>query len=54
MAYCLRETGAIQAVGKLRGAWLYEQPPGKPRDFRSPRRLAWWETRRLSEEFSEH
>lgn len=26
MAYCLRETGAIQSVGKLRGAWLYEQP----------------------------
>jgi hypothetical protein len=25
MAYCLRETGAIQSVGKLRGAWLYEQ-----------------------------
>jgi hypothetical protein len=24
MAYCLRETGAIQSVGKLRGAWLYE------------------------------
>lgn len=26
MAYCLRETGAVQSVGKLRGAWLYEQP----------------------------
>jgi len=26
MAYCLRQTGAIQQVGKLRGAWLYEQP----------------------------
>jgi hypothetical protein len=26
MAYCLRETGAIQSVGKLRGAWLYERP----------------------------
>jgi hypothetical protein len=25
MAYCLRETGAIQSVGKLRGAWLYER-----------------------------
>ena len=25
MAYCLREMGAIQSVGKLRGAWLYEQ-----------------------------
>jgi hypothetical protein len=25
MAYCLRKTGAIQSVGKLRGAWLYEQ-----------------------------
>jgi hypothetical protein len=24
MAYCLRETGAIQSVGKLRGAWLYK------------------------------
>jgi hypothetical protein len=24
MAYCLRHTGAIQQVGKLRGAWLYE------------------------------
>jgi hypothetical protein len=24
--YCLRETGAVQSVGKLRGAWLYEQP----------------------------
>jgi hypothetical protein len=24
MAYCLRRTGAIQSVGKLRGAWLYE------------------------------
>jgi hypothetical protein len=26
MAYCLRETGAIQSVGKLRGAWLYQRP----------------------------
>jgi hypothetical protein len=26
MAYCLRQTGAIQSVGKLRGAWLYERP----------------------------
>jgi hypothetical protein len=26
MAYCLRQTGAIQPVGKLRGAWLYEHP----------------------------
>ncbi|MEX0614178.1 MAG: hypothetical protein WD738_02395 [Pirellulales bacterium] len=26
MAYCLRETGAIQSVGKLRGTWLYERP----------------------------
>jgi hypothetical protein len=26
MAYCLRQTGAIQSVGKFRGAWLYEQP----------------------------
>jgi hypothetical protein len=26
MAYCLRETGAIQSVGKFRGAWLYERP----------------------------
>jgi hypothetical protein len=24
MAYCLRQTGAIRAVGKRRGAWLYE------------------------------
>jgi hypothetical protein len=24
MAYCLRKTGAIEAVGKQRGAWLYE------------------------------
>jgi hypothetical protein len=24
MAYCLREMGAIKAVGKLRGAWLYK------------------------------
>jgi len=24
MAYCLRQTGAVQSVGKLRGAWLYE------------------------------
>lgn len=29
MAYCLRHMGAIQQVGKLRGAWLYEQIPGK-------------------------
>lgn len=26
MAYCLREMGAVQSVGKLRGAWLYERP----------------------------
>jgi hypothetical protein len=25
MAYCLRHMGAVQSVGKLRGAWLYEQ-----------------------------
>lgn len=25
MAYCLRNTGALNPVGKLRGAWLYEQ-----------------------------
>jgi hypothetical protein len=24
MAYCMRKCGAIQSVGKLRGAWLYE------------------------------
>jgi hypothetical protein len=29
MAYCLRQTGAVQSVGKLRGAWLYEQPETK-------------------------
>jgi hypothetical protein len=29
MAYCLRETGAVQSVGKLRGAWLYEQPANR-------------------------
>jgi hypothetical protein len=29
MAYCLRRTGAIQSVGKLRGAWLYELPGKK-------------------------
>jgi hypothetical protein len=29
MAYCLRRTGAIQSVGKLRGAWLYERPAAK-------------------------
>jgi hypothetical protein len=29
MAYCLRETGAIKPVGKLRGAWLYKQPRRK-------------------------
>jgi hypothetical protein len=29
MAYCLRETGAIKPVGKLRGAWLYRQPRRK-------------------------
>ena len=28
-AYCLRQTGAIQSVGKLRGAWLYERPAAK-------------------------
>ncbi len=26
MAYCLRETRAVKTVGKLGGAWLYEQP----------------------------
>jgi len=26
IAYCLRETGAIHAVGKRRWAWLYESP----------------------------
>ena len=26
MAYCLRETGAVEAVGKFGGAWLYQQP----------------------------
>jgi hypothetical protein len=25
MAYCLRQTGAVQSVGKQRGAWLYER-----------------------------
>jgi hypothetical protein len=29
MAYCLRKTGALEQVGKLRGAWLYEQRSGK-------------------------
>jgi len=29
MAYCLRNTGALNQVGKLRGAWLYEQKSGK-------------------------
>jgi hypothetical protein len=29
MAYCLRHTGAIKQVGKLRGAWLYEHPLGE-------------------------
>ena len=29
MAYCLRQTGAIQSVGKHRGAWLYEVPSRK-------------------------
>jgi hypothetical protein len=29
MAYCLRNTGALKQVGKLGGAWLYEQKPGK-------------------------
>jgi hypothetical protein len=29
MAYCLREMGAVQSVGKLRGAWLYEQTKKK-------------------------
>src|SRR4051794_14210418 len=29
MAYCLRHMGAIQQVGKVRGAWLYEHPAGK-------------------------
>ncbi len=27
MAYCLREMGAIQSVGRERGAWLYETVP---------------------------
>src|SRR5688572_15890438 len=29
MAYCLRQMGAVQSVGKLRGAWLYEQPTNR-------------------------
>ncbi len=29
MAYCLRNTGGVKQVGKLRGAWLYEQRAGK-------------------------
>jgi hypothetical protein len=29
MAYCLRNTGALKQVGKLGGAWLYEQKRGK-------------------------
>jgi hypothetical protein len=29
MAYCLRETGAIRSVGKLRGAWLYKATRSK-------------------------
>jgi hypothetical protein len=29
MAYCLRQTGAVQSVGKQRGAWLYERPRSK-------------------------
>jgi hypothetical protein len=29
MAYCLRECGAIQSVGKEGGAWLYERVPTK-------------------------
>jgi hypothetical protein len=29
MAYCLRHTGAIKQVGKIRGAWLYDHPPGE-------------------------
>lgn len=29
MAYCLREIGAIQTVGKQRGAWLYKRPAKK-------------------------
>jgi hypothetical protein len=29
MAYCLREMGAIQSVGKLRGAWLYKSSTTK-------------------------
>src|SRR5688572_8344410 len=29
MAYCLRNMGAIQSVGKLGGAWLYEVPSRK-------------------------
>ena len=35
MAYCLRNTGALKQVGKLGGAWLYEQNAEKPRDFRA-------------------
>jgi hypothetical protein len=29
MAYCLRKTGAIETVGKERGAWMYEVAEGK-------------------------
>jgi hypothetical protein len=29
MAYCMRQCGAIQSVGKLRGAWLYEKSSRK-------------------------
>ena len=29
MAYCLRQTGAVQSVGKQRGAWLYERRRSK-------------------------
>jgi hypothetical protein len=29
MAYCLRNMGAVKSVGKLRGAWLYEQSKSK-------------------------
>jgi hypothetical protein len=29
MAYCLRHMGAIQSVGKHRGAWLYDVPSRK-------------------------
>lgn len=31
MAYCMRKCGAIQSVGKLRGAWLYEKKSRRER-----------------------